>query len=201
MKRLFDMDNPVMRALSVAADLLVLNLLTLLCSLPILTAGAAFTALNDVIIHIVRQEEGYIVKPFFRSFAGNFKKGTVLGILLLAAAVFLYFDYLAALVYIPPLRAGIAAIAVIVLAVAMYAFPLLSRYENTLGGTLKNAATLSVGYFPRTLAMAAFAVGFWALALRFIRYGAPLLMMFGLSLPCYVCVLLLNGVFNKLENH
>ena len=200
MRRLFDMDNPVMKALSVAADLLVLNLLTLLCSLPILTAGAAFTAMSDIVIRLVRQEEGYIVKPFFRSFAGNLKKGSLLGILLLAAAALLYFDYLAALVYIPALRAGIAAIAVIVLAVALYAFPLLARYENTLGGTLKNAATLSVGYFPRTLAMVVCAVGFWVLALRFASFGVPILTMFGLSLPCYVCVLLLNGVFHKLEN-
>lgn len=200
MKRIFDMDNPFWRALSVAADLLVLNLLTLLCSLPVITAGAAITAMNDGVIHLVRQEETYVVKPYFRAFASNFKKGTFLWLLLLLAAAFLYFDYLAAAAYIPAMRLPIAALAVIVLAFSHYAFALLARYENTLIGTIKNAATLAVGYFPRTLCMVAVTVGMWILALRFIRVGAPLLLLFGASLPCYVCVLLMNAVFDKLED-
>ena len=65
-----------------------------------------------------------------------------LQLLLLAAAAILFFDYMAALTYVPPLRLGIAAIAVILLAFSLYAFALLSRYENTLGRTLKNAAVL-----------------------------------------------------------
>lgn len=199
MRRLFDMENPFMRAMATACDLLVLNLLALLCSLPAFTAGAAVTALNDVAIHIVRQEDTGIVKPFFRSFAGNFKKGTLLWLLLLVAAALLTLDYMAAMAYIPVLRVGITAIAVLVLAVSQYAFALLARYENTLRGTLKNAATLMVSYFPRTLGMVTASVGFWVLAFRFYRIGAPLLMLFGLSLPCYICALLLDGVFADLE--
>ncbi len=201
MRRLFDMENPFMRTLALICDLLVLNMLALICSLPAVTAGAAVTALNDVTIHIVRQEEGTgLLKPFFRSFAGNFKKGTLLWLLLLLAAALLYFDYLAALAYIPALRIGIAAIAVLLLAVSMYAFALLARYENTLFGTLKNAAVLMISYFPRTLCMVAAAVGFWVLCVRFYRIGAPLLLLFGLALPCYIFALLLNGVFKKLEH-
>lgn len=200
MKRLFDMDNPFWKALSVAADLLLLNLCALLCCLPVITTGAAITAMNEVVVHLVRQEEGYVVKPFFRAFAGNLKKGTLLWLLLLAAAGLIYFDYLAALTYIPVLRLPIAALAVIVFAVALYAFALLSRYENTLGNTLKNAVTLAVGYFPRTVGMVVFAVAFWVVAIRFPAVGAPLLLMFGLSLPCYISILLMNGIFNKLES-
>ena len=199
MRRIFDMENPFMRAMAVAYDLLILNLLTLACSLPVFTAGAAVTALNDVTIHIVRQEDTGNVKPFFRSFAGNFKKGTLLWLMLLLAAALLCFDYMAALAYIPVLRVGITAIAVLVLAVSLYAFALLARYENTIRGTLKNAAVLMVSYFPRTLGMVAVSVGFWVLSFRFYRIGAPLLLLFGLSLPCYICALLLNGVFADLE--
>ena len=45
MRWLFDMENPVMRALSTTADLIVLNLLTILCCLPVVTVGAALFAL------------------------------------------------------------------------------------------------------------------------------------------------------------
>jgi uncharacterized membrane protein YesL len=63
-----------MKALTVAADLLILNLLTLVLSLPLITLGPAVTAMNDIVIHIVRGEEGYTVKPYFQSFKANFKK-------------------------------------------------------------------------------------------------------------------------------
>lgn len=199
MKKIFDMDNPLMQALSVAADLLALNILALLCCLPIVTAGAGITAMNDLVIHMARQEETYLVKPFFRSFRANFKQSTLLWLLILAAAALLYFDYHAAAVYAPMLRYPIAAIGVMLLAIAMYAFALLSRYENSVFGTLKNAVSLAIGFFPRTLGMVVFTVAFWVLAIHFYRFGVPVLVLFGLSLPCYVCALLLRGVFDQLE--
>ena len=200
MKKLFDMDNPIMKALSVAADLIVLNLVTLLCSLPIVTAGAAITAMNDIVIHIVRGEESYILRPFFRSFAANLKKGVLLGLILLAAAIVLGVDYYAALIYAPAFRVAVIAGAILVLAVALYAFALLARYENTLRGTLKNAAVLSAVNFPRTLVMVLFTVGLWLVCIRFYNYGAPVLFLFGLSLPCYICALMINCVFHKLDD-
>ena len=199
MKKIFDMDNPLMQALSVAADLLALNILALLCCLPIVTAGAGITAMNDLVIHMARQEETYLVKPFFRSFRANFKQSTLLWLLILAAAALLYFDYHAAAVYAPMLRYPIAAIGVMLLAIAMYAFALLSRYENSVFGTLKNAVSLAIGFFPRTLGMVVFTVAFWVLAIHFYRFGVPVLVLFGLSLPCYICALLLRGVFDQLE--
>lgn len=199
MKKFFRSDSPFMRALTIAADLLILNLLTLVLSLPLITLGPAVTAMNDIVIHIVRGEEGYTVKPYFQSFAANFKKGALLSLILIAAAGILYVDYLAALVYIPIMRIPIFAIGIIVLAISFYAFALLARYENTLRGTLKNAALLAVGNFPRTLFMVVCAVGLWVVCINFYKIGTPVLFLFGLSLPCYVNILLLNGVFRKLD--
>ena len=120
-----------MSGLSAAADLLVLNLLAILCSLPIFTIGAAVTALDDVCFRMIRQEGSSIVRGYFHAFRANFKKGTLLGLLFLAAVALLYFDYLAALAYAPVFRVGIAAIAFLCLAFFSYAFALLSRYENS----------------------------------------------------------------------
>ena len=199
MKKLFSSDNPIMKALSIAADLLILNLLTLVLSVPLVTMGAAVTAMHDIVIRIVRGEEGYTVKPYFHAFAVNFKKGTLLGLILLAAAAVLYFDYRAAQTYIPEMKAGIIAIGVIVLAISFYAFAMLARYENTFGKTLKNALILTIGNFPRTLLMVVAAVGMWVACLNFTQFGVPILLLFGLSLPCYVNCLLINGVFRKLD--
>ena len=199
MRKLFDMNNPLMKALSIVADLLFLNVLTLLACLPILTVGPALIALHDIVIRIVRNEEGYLAKPFFQAFAANFKRGLVLSLILLGAGGLLYADYLAATAFIPPLRVGILAIALLVLAWFFYVFALQARYENTLGGTLKNAMLLAVGNFPRTLLMVVCAVGLWVACVTYYQFGVPILVLFGFSLPCYVNILLLNGVFRKLE--
>ena len=199
MKKIFDMDNPFMQALSVAADLLALNILALLCCLPVITAGAGLTAMNDLTIHLARQDETYLVKPFFRSVRENWKQSTLLWLIFLAAAAILYFDYHAAAVYAPLLRYPIAAIGILLLALAFYVFALQARYENTLGGTLKNAVSLAIAYFPRTLGIVVFTLAFWLLAIHFYRFGIPVLVLFGLSLPCYVSALLLRGVFDALE--
>ena len=200
MKWFFEMENPVMRTLSVVADLIILNLLTVLCSLPVVTAGAAITAMNTVSIRIIRNEEGNIGKDFFHAFAANLKKGTLLWLLLLVCAALLTADYFAAKTYIPVLCPVIVAMGVLVLTLVIYAFALLARYENTLFATLKNAVSLAIGFFPKTLAMIVFTLAFWLLSIQFIRFGAPILLMFGLSLPSYVCILLMNPIFIQLEN-
>ena len=199
MRWFFDMENPVMRTLSVVADLIVLNLLTIACCLPVVTAGASLTALNATVIKILRGEESAPAKDYFRAFRENFKKGSAMGLIFLLIFALLYVDYLAAQAFIPALCPVIAAIALLALMLGQYAFALLARYENTLRGTLKNALLLAVGYFPKTLGMAVFAVALWLLAIQFLRYGAPILFLFGLSLPCYVTMLLLQSVFANLE--
>ena len=200
MRQIFDMDNPLMRTLSMVADLLILNVLTMVCSLAVVTAGPALTALYDRALAIARQEDTYIIKPFFRAFRLNLKNGMLLGLLFLVLAALLYFDYYAAEVYVPLLRPVIAGIGVLVLAVLEYAFALLARYENTLGGTLKNAVSLAIVYFPRTLAMVVFSLALWLLCVQYMSWGSLVLLICGVSLPVFVNALLLNSVFAKLES-
>lgn len=199
MNKLFDANNPLMRALAVAADLMMLNLITAVLCIPVLTAAPAITALYDIVIRIVQERDSSLIVPYFRAFASNFKKSFLLGLLLLFAAVVLYVDYLAALAYIPQLNIACIAMALIILAISFYAFALLARYENTLGNTLLNAAKLAVANFPRTLYMLVFALGLWVVCIHFYRVGTPVLILFGLSLPCYMNALLLADVFRKLE--
>lgn len=198
--RIFDMENPLMRSLAAICDLLVLNLLTVLCSLPVVTAGAALTALDDMLLRMVRREETAVVRGYFRAFRSNLKNGVILGLVFLLAAVVLYVDYWFADALMPSLRVAVVAVAILVAAVACYAFALQARYENTLLQTLKNAATLSVAFFPRTLALLVFTAALWLVCLYFFQIAMPVLLMFGLSLPAYIGAMLFDSIFQKLEN-
>lgn len=199
LNRIFDMNNPVMRALGAICDLLVLNLLTVLCSLPVVTAGAALAALYDVLLRIVRGEDAGVVLPYFRALRSNLKQGVLLGLIFELAAVVLYVDYRVA-ERLPMLRVPVVAAAMIVGAVALYAFALQARYVNPVRVTLKNAASLSIAYFPRTLGLLVFTVGLWLVCLRFFTVALPVLLMFGLSLPAYIGALLFQDIFNTLES-
>lgn len=192
MKKIFDMDTPLMRGLSTAADLLVLNLLTLLCCLPLVTLGPALTALADGCFHIAAEEGDTVAGDFFRTFRSSFRRSFPFGLILFFAAVLLYLNYLAAVAYIPTMRFTSAALAVLLLALALYTFALLARRGEGWFGCVKNAAALAVLHAPRTALMLLVWLGLWTLGIVYIRHAAPVLLMFGLSLPGYVCAVLMR---------
>jgi len=96
--RIFHIDSPLTQKLSLLFDLMVLNLLTILCSLPIVTAGAAVSALYDAIWRL-RQNQGTLLRNYFRAFRDSGKQATFL--LLPLLAIGLVFGYNALLVAAP----------------------------------------------------------------------------------------------------
>ena len=60
MNGLFNLDSPIMRFLSKVCDLMILNVMCIICCLPIVTAGASITALYTITMKMVRGEESYI---------------------------------------------------------------------------------------------------------------------------------------------
>lgn len=202
MSKLFDMDSPVMRFLNRMADMIILNILMILCCIPIITAGAAFTAMHYVLLKIVRDEEGYLVRGFFKSFAQNFRQATLIWLLmLLIIAVYVgdwfIFVYSGA-VFPRVLVIGVMAIGIVILMVSMYVFPLLARFDNTIRKTINNAMLLAFANLPKTVLMAVF------YALPFIigyfsAYSFIFIILFGFSVPAYVAAWLYSNIFKKFE--
>ena len=95
MDKFFDSDNPVMKFLARLVDLVILNVITILYSIPVVTAGGALTAMNYVLLHLHREEESYVIKMFRKSFRANFKQGIPEGLLALTAAGITAVDLLA----------------------------------------------------------------------------------------------------------
>ncbi len=87
-------DSPVIAFLNKATDLILLNFLWILCSLPVITAGAATAAMYYVCITSIRCGDGYVAKRFFQSFKQNFRQITPLWICILLAVGLLTFDIL-----------------------------------------------------------------------------------------------------------
>lgn len=202
--RIFEPDSPVMSALSAIADLVILNLVVLVCCIPVVTVGAALTGMHYVLLKMVRDEEGYIVRSYFRSFKENFLQATCIWLLFLAFGLLLVLDLRltgsgAAGLQLPSVfRMLLAAGGIYIFLTGLYAFPLLARFHSTVAGTLRNAAVLAAGAFPRTLGMAAATV-LLPLAVSLFTPLLPVLLLLGLTGPGFVCACLYSPLFKRIE--
>ena len=201
MRNLFDTEGPLMRALSDLSTLIFLNILTLVFSIPIVTAGAALAAMHYVIIEMIEERGDSLFAEYRKRFKENLRNATPIWLIMLAAAGFLYADYriigggqmgLPKAMLIP-IYAGMFVAA----AVYVYVIPLTARFVYSTGAAFKNAAILAVAYFPRTILMTAFTVVIPYLLFNVTRL-LPLFFLLGLSLPAYLCALLYMPVFDKM---
>lgn len=202
MNKIFDLDSPFMRVLNRIADLMILNFLMLLCCIPIFTIGAACTGMHYVLLKTVRGEEGYLVRGFFKSFKQNFRQATILWlIMLLVIGVyvgdFLIFSY-SGVKFPAVLMIAILAIAIVFLMVAVYVFPVLSRFDNTIKNTLKNAFCMAILNLPKTLLMILL-LALPLVIIYFSNYATIFVILFGISAPAYASAYLYSGIFKKFE--
>jgi len=164
MSKLFRMDSPLMRFLTKIADLMVLNILFCVTSIPLITIGASWTALYSVTLKMVRDEEGSVSRSYFRSFRQNFRQATLLWLGVLVVLALLVLDIrvlngMAGRTAPGLLRVGVEILALLGIMVLQYLFPSLARFEASLADTLKNACMMALAHLPKTALMTAAAVG------------------------------------------
>ena len=86
-------DSPVMDFLRTVTNLVIVNILYIICSIPIITFGAAYSAKYYVAMKVIRGEGTGVVIPFFKAFKRNFKQATAVWIVMLVAIFLIIFDW------------------------------------------------------------------------------------------------------------
>lgn len=159
-----------------------LNLLWLVCSLPIVTMGAATTALYYVTLKIARgDEESSVARMFFRSFRENFRQSSVLWLILLVMGLVLAGDGTilfrlraastgAMAVLWTLLLAVLIVGAIAYVIVLFYIFPLIASVSNTNLAMLKFSFLIGIRYLFCTILI--FAVNF-AMFFLIVRVFTP----------------------------
>ena len=203
MDKFFDSNNPLMRFLSLLVDLVILNIMTVVCVIPVVTAGGSLTAMNYVLLHLRRKDETYVTSMFRKSLKENFRQGIPEGVLfllmVLITGVDLWAMHAAESRLITFIMILITIIAGFLFVVFVYVFALQSRYENTVKDTILNAFKLAVGHLPRTALMMAIWI-LWILVLVYYHRAALLVfLLYGFTLPGYLCAMLYDPVFAGLE--
>lgn len=153
--KFFNYDSPIMQFLTRLTDLFILNFLFLICCIPLVTIGASATALYSVTLKMVKKEESYIFSSFFRAFKSNFRHSTVSWLILLLASLVLGMDYRAAGImggtFQQIFSFLVILVSMIILFPAIYIFPYIARFENTIKNSLKNAFIISIAQLPFTI--------------------------------------------------
>ena len=178
--------------LTLACNLMIVNVLTALCALPVFTAGASFSAMSGALVRLTEGDDSGVAASFFGGFRSNFHDATML-----------YLFYLPVLLIdvscIALSRTGLAvipgfvfvilsAVSVLFLGSAVYGAILVNRYKNTAAATFRNTWILAFGYLPRTaVSVLSCAVSGGLVYLTWPWLGA-LALLFGLSLPGYISV-------------
>ena len=162
MGRIFDMNNKFFSFMSKVADLCILNIICVVCCIPVITAGASITAMYYVTLKMVRNEEAYIVRSFFKSFKQNFKQATIINLIMLLIGLVLYVD----LNVSKAMQGGAGqifqiifmAFVLIYFILFLYVYPVLARFYNTIKNTIKNALFMAIRHLPYTVVMVLIAV-------------------------------------------
>lgn len=182
MSSFFSLESPVYKFMSRLLDMLKLNVLWLLTGgpiamllieiflakaglsayrylsfIPLIFIGPATTATFSITLRMVDEQEGYITDHFFRAYRENFKKGMIIGVILLIAVygIWMDFQFYHAAENLHRSSIGYLIIGVIAVFFAfmhlIYAFPLQARYENTVINTLRNSYSIAAKFFIKTI--------------------------------------------------
>ena len=201
MHNLLNPDNRVMRIITKIADSVFLNILWFIFSLPVVTAGAATTALFDISLRMVNDEEGALFQGFVKSFRSNFRSSTRTWLILLAAGIvfgvdgYVLFHMRFSNAFWTIITAVFLIAAAAYLIILMYVFPLMARFENTSLAMIRNSLMIGMRFLICTALQAGV---YFLMALTAIRFFTPIL-MFGEGLCALLCSYLMNQIMLQLR--
>ena len=233
MGKFFDLDSPLIRGLNKFADVMWLNILVLIFSIPLIVEqyfmlgpiaydgaemvlnyvfyawlfgiicsipiGPALTAMHFVLLKIVRDEESYITKTFFKSFKENFVQSMILQVIQFIAGGIIVIDFLLMRGQSPIIKYITIAVAIILYFAALYIYPLQAKFENKIIGTLKNSFLVSILALPKTFAMAIVTLMPILFLYFFELKVVPIIILLGIAGPGYCCAALYSETFKKFE--
>lgn len=182
-------NSPVIAFLNKMTDLILLNVLWIICCIPVVTAGAATTAAYYVSITSIRCGDGYVLRRFFSSFKKNFRQITPIWLVLFVCSLILAADML----FWYRMNTGFgkvmfiasAVVAFLLLIWAMWIFPVFAKLDGKTGELLRNAAAFAVGYLPYTaIVLVITGVAVYANIVSLIANG--IMLFIGFALLTYV---------------
>lgn len=205
MRKFFSPDSIAMRFLTLLCNLMYINLLFLIFSLPLFTMGASLTAMYTTLFKMLHGDDPFIGKTFVKSFKDNFKQSTLMWIpICIFEILFISGTYITLTIldeaYLP-LQYPLSIAFFLILCISNYIFPQIALFKQTKSVILKNAVLLAISNFPTTLFMIAVPVILYlvaGLSAKSTVMVFSILMFMGIAAIAYYNAALLRRIFNKI---
>lgn len=207
MDSLFRYDGYLNRVLTKVMYIVALNLLFILCSLPVITIGASCTAMYTVLFRFVKNDEPDILKTFLKAFRDNLKKTSVIWGAMLVVGGTLAVNYYALYQmqggWTEALRVFLNFILILWAVLWVYIFPAAAYYKNNISGYLQFSIRAAIANLPVTAAMILIQASIFLTILflaQYMQMAVILLVCCGFSLPAYVSAGFLAKMFERYED-
>ncbi len=199
---IFAQEGKLARFLNRLGDLIWLNVLTMVFCIPVVTAGAAVTAMYQVSLRMVKNEEGKIGASFLQGFKENFRQSTLIWLIGGGISAFLALDIRllgqVSYSFVRPYKILLFVLLLFVLMFTVFALVTAARFENTLKNTLKNGILFCVSHIFKSLLMFAVMAGPLLLLAASNRFLSVIVLM-GVSGPGYLCSVYFRALFQDFE--
>jgi len=199
MKKFFKNEGGFFRGMTMVTDFIILGILVLVFSIPVITIGPALSAAYYVALKEVKNEEGYVVKSFWKAFKQNFRQGFLIELITFGVAGLLYYNitityewahteqnvYASLLFYVS------LGFLIVVIAAAIYIFPMLAKFNNKISKLFINSLAMAIRHFPQTIIM--FVMDG---CLVYMTIIFPPFLLFTISIFLYVNSFIMARIFN-----
>ena len=173
-RNLLKPDSGLMVTMTWLTDAIFLSLFWILGCFPVVTIGPSCAALYDAAYRGFRRGDKHCWQRFWQVFKENWKAGLAPTVVFLALlgllgrAMILVWNAAATGVISWSLFSAGAVLGVTGLGILSLVFPVLSRFENSLWGLLKNTLLLALANLPRTIGLGIVTAGAILLCARFV---------------------------------
>lgn len=199
---IFSTEGKLAGFLNRIGDLIWLNILTLICCIPIVTIGASIAAMLQLTMKMVKNEEGVITSSYFRAFRENFRQATAIWLIGGGISLFLYMDiWLLGKVqysFVQTYKIILFVLLLFVLMFTFFALAVSARFENTLKNTIKNGVLFCAIHIFKSILMFGvmlIPVILLGVSLRFLSVDVLL----GASGPAFLSSIYFRDLFSDFE--
>lgn len=198
------MDGPFYRSMQKIADLMIVNFLFILSAVPIITLGAALSALYGVLLNYDTNREDNIFLSYIRALKQNWKQSTVMNLLILLLSgilitnIALYPSYQGGFKLLVISSLVIASVILFLFFILIY--PYLAKFHDSMKNASKNVLKIIIDNIFQTLSIALITIapiGIMLVSAELLLFGLYLFLFIGFSLVGYINSRLLNKIFNK----
>lgn len=157
-KGFFSYDGKLMEILNKLGEIILLNIVFLLCCVPVVTAGSALTSFYYAMMKSVRRERGGPIREFMGSMKRTFARGVLMTVGMIVWMALLFLGWRMArtgaedAVTFPVVLYGVAI--VVSICVLIYLFPVFSRFEMSFMQMIKLSFVMCIRFLPITGAVA-----------------------------------------------